>query len=394
MGSTIRRISKSVHKIASRAGLGSEQAELATDVVAGISKSGSCHLSEIGRALNDSSELIQIERRLSRGLAAPDEQTELMRLAYLDEAAPTAAKMDFVAVDWTEVVKPHGKEFEYLDRVRDGSSPSKEVKPGYWTVEIEAVDDDHRNLPLWCEVYSTKAPGYTGRRETILFALEPVIDRVGRHMPYLFDRGFDDVEHFRALQQLGIQWIARQIQDRHVLLGNGEQVLMKDLAGSLNKPHRTKVKYVCKKTHEVKHWPVNFGYAPVRLPGLEGQLYLIVISTGRDEDIVLLTNMRIKKPADAARIVRGYVRRWGVEEGIRFWKQKTHVEDFRVRRYDAIRRLTFLSMVAWGIQALWLIKAPARAAKYIARVKVFIENVLFRHYRLWDGVADALAAGA
>lgn len=394
MGSTIRRIRRSVQKIGVAAGLGSIQRALVADVVVGISKSGSCHVSEIGRALNEKAKLMDTERRLSVGLAAPDDQTELMRLAYLDTVALAASKMDFIVVDGSELVKPYGKTFEHLDIVRDASSPRKELKPGYWAVEIEATDKAHRNLPLWCEVFSTKAPDYAGWRETFLSAMEAVIARVGRRLPYLFDRGFDDIEHFRACEQLQLKWVVRQKQNRHVLLGNGEQVLMSELAASLNKPHRTKVAYVCKKTHDVKHWQVTFGFAPVGLPDLEGQFYLVVIRTGRDEDIVLLTNIPIKEPAQAARIVRGYVRRWGIEEGIRFWKQKTHVEDFRVRGYNSIRRLTFLSMVAWGLQALWLIKAPARADKYIARVKVFIEHVLFRHYRLWDGVAHALAAGA
>ena len=394
MGGTIRRIRKFVHKMTIAAGLGSKQRDVAADVVVGICRSGSCHLSKIGRALCERVPLIRTERRLSEGMAAPDDETELMRLAYLDEIAPAAAAMDFVVVDGSELVKPHGTDFEYLDTVRDASSPSKELKPGYWVVEIEATDREHRNLPLWCEVFSTKAPDYAGWRETFVQAMEPVVERVGRHLPYLFDRGFDDVEHFRACQHLGLQWVVRQIGNRHVLLGNGERVLMSELAASLNKSHKTMVPYVCKKTHKVKHWPVTFGFAPVELPDLEGQLYLIVIHTGRDEDIILLTNIGIRAPRQAARIVRTYVRRWGIEEGIRFWKQKTHVEDFRVRSYNSIRRLSFLSMVAWGIQALWLLRAPARAKKYIDRVKVFVDHVLFRHYRLWDGVAAALAAGA
>ena len=47
-------------------------------------------------------------------------------------------------------------------------------------------------------------------------------------------------------------------------------------------------------------------------------------------------------------------------------------------------------MLAYGIQALWLICRPAAAKKLIARVKVFIEQVLFQHYRLWEGVKLAL----
>jgi hypothetical protein len=56
--------------------------------------------------------------------------------------------------------------------------------------------------------------------------------------------------------------------------------------------------------------------------------------------------------------------------------------------------MTFFSMLSYGIQALWLLTRPAMTKRLIARVKVFIENVPFKNYRLWDGVKDALLNGA
>ena len=82
--------------------------------------------------------------------------------------------------------------------------------------------------------------------------------------------------------------------------------------------------------------------------------------------------------------------RWAVEEGIRCYKQVTQVEDFRVRNWNSIRRITFFAMLAYGIQALWLVTRPAMAERLIKRVKQFIKIVPFKHYRLWVGVKDAL----
>lgn len=110
--------------------------------------------------------------------------------------------------------------------------------------------------------------------------------------------------------------------------------------------------------------------------------------------MVLLTNRRPRRTKEVASLVHAYMRRWGVEDGIRFWKQTTNIEDFRVRNWNSIRRLAVLSMIATGIQAQWLLRRPSLAARYIARVKVFIEHVLFQNYRLWDGVADALLTKA
>ena len=63
-------------------------------------------------------------------------------------------------------VRARGTDFECLDTGRDARSPRKELKPGDWLLEIEATDRRHRSLPLWCEVFATKASDYVGGRET------------------------------------------------------------------------------------------------------------------------------------------------------------------------------------------------------------------------------------
>ena len=120
---------------------------------------------------------------------------------------------------------------------------------------------------------------------------------------------------------------------------------------------------------------------------------MVVITGLRKEDMILLTNKPITHIRQARQIVLAYMRRWGVEEAIRCWKQTTGIEDFRVRNWNSIRRISFFSMLAYGIQALWLLKSPAMAKRLIARVKVFIEDVPFKNYRLWNGVKDALLSG-
>jgi hypothetical protein len=302
--------------------------------------------------------------------------------------------MPFIAVDPSDIAKPHGKAFDNLDIVRDASDRDKRKLPGFHTVQIEATDERHRNLPLRHEVFSTVAPEYPGWYETIGRAVEAVLAHVGSKATWLFDRGCDAGDFYGFLSRLRITWVVRQLQTRNVIVGNGRTVIMENLAASLNKPHDLLVPYVHKKTHEVRYWPVRFGFAPVRLPGTNDRLWMIVVTGLREQDMVLLTNDDISSPDGAARIVLAYMRRWGIEEGVRCWKQKTGVEGFRVRNWNSIRRLTFLSMLAYGIQALWLITSPASARRLIARVKVFIEEVLFLNYRLWDGTKVALREGA
>ncbi len=394
MGTTVRRMRKFVQKLAKNAELDQAENELAQDCVVGISKEESCKVSDIARAVAPQGDLREATRRFYDGLADPCSGLDELRHAWLHEVKKAADRMPFIAVDPSDIIKLHGKDFEFLDIVRDASDPSKRKGPGFPTIQIEATDSQHRNLPLWQEVFSTLQPGYRGWYETIGRAIVHVLAHTGKNATWLFDRGCDAGDFYPILLGLEIKWVVRQLQTRNVIIGQDQTIIMRDLAESLRKPHKVDVPYVDKKTHEAKSWPLRFGYAPVRLPGLPGRFWMVVITGLRKEDMVLLTNHDIRTVDQARRIVLGYMRRWGIEEGIRCWKQKTGVEDFRVRNWDSIRRLTFFSMLAHGIQAFWLLTSPRVAKRLIARVKVFIEQVLFQHYRLWDGVNDALLCGA
>jgi len=382
-----------VQKIAQKADLDSEERKAAQDFIVGICKTGSCKISDIARTIPSNKPLLEIARPLYDALADHKSSFDELRHAWLKEVANIANNMPFIAVDPSEIIKLHGKKFDFLDFVRDASDKDKRKGAGFPTVQIEATDEQHRNLPLWHEVFSTVHPDFRGWYETIGRAMLNVLSYIGKNAIWLFDRGFDAGDFYAILHALGIKWVVRQLQTRNVIFGDNQTILMSDLAESLRKPHEVEVPYVCKKTHRLKHWPLNFGFAPVRLPGHKGRYWMIVITGLRNEDMVLLTNEEIKSARQARRIVTAYMRRWGVEEGIRCWKQVTGVEDFRVRNWNSIRRLTFFSMLAYGIQALWLLTRPAAAKRLIARVKVFIDHVLFQHYRLWDGVQDALLRG-
>ena len=394
MATTVRQIRRYVQKIAKKAGLSSDETKLVTDCVIGICKSGSCKVSDIVRALKNRVPFREETREFYDQLADPKAGFEQVRDAWLEMVAPTADNMPFIAVDPSDIIKRYGKDFENLDTVRDASDPDKDIGAGFPTIQIEATDYEHHNLPLWQETYSTALPEYRHLYDLVGRTVLKVLSRVGLDAIWLFDRGFDGGDFYTILQGIGITWVVRQLGTRNVVIGNDRTILMSDLAASLDKPHEVQVPYVDKKSHEMKSCPVRFSYTPVRLPGHAGRFFMLVVTGLRSDDMILLTNQDIQTVRQARRIVLAYMRRWGVEEGIRVWKQKTGVEDFRVRNWNSIRRLTFFSMLAYGIQALWLLTRPAMAKRLIARVKVFIEDVPFKSYRLWDGVQDALCSGA
>jgi hypothetical protein len=395
MASTIRRLKRSVQKAAKAGGLSAEDTALAAEIVVSIASTGKVHLSKVARRLKGKDEeLIDPERNVSEQLAAEESTLDGLRDGWLQMVARTAKRLSFITVDGSDIAKPHGKAFEYLDMVRDASDPLKRIVPGYWTVQIDVLDELHRMLPLVSEVFSTKAPEYKTWYDAFLRPMLRVLGRLGREHTWLFDRGFDAIDFLKTLMTLRIHWVVRQTQTRHVQLADGELVPMHLLAAGLRKPYSIDVPYVDKSNHQPKVAPASFGFAPVRLPGIDDALTMIVIDGGRDEDIVLLTNARITDADQAEQIVLAYLRRWGSEEATRALKQLTGVEDFRVRKWESIKRLTHLAMMTCGVQALMLFTRGRTAARYIARVAQFFDNVLLRNYRLWEGIADALLSGA
>jgi hypothetical protein len=374
--------------------LNADDTALAAEIVLSIARTGKVHLSEVARTLKaQHEELIEPERVVSEQLAAKKSTLDGLTDGWLQTVAPVAKRLSFIAVDGSDHAKPHGKAFEHLDWVRDASDPGKRIVPGYWTAQIDALDEWHRMLPLVSQIFSTKAPEYKSWYDAFLRPMLKVIARLGREHTWLFDRGFDALDFLKSLMALRIHWVVRQTQTRHVLLGNGEGIPMHLLAAGLRKPHSVDMPYVDKSRHEQEFATASFGFIPIRLPDIDAPLTMIVIAAGRDEDIVLLTNARITDADQAEQIVLAYLRRWGSEEATRAFKQLTGVEDFRVRKWESIQRLTFLAMMTCGVQALLLLTRTRDAARYIARVPQFFETVMLKNYRLWRGIADALLKG-
>jgi hypothetical protein len=137
------------------------------------------YLSEVARSIKGKDEkLIDPERALSVQLGAEDSTLDALADGWLDVVTPVAKRLSFIAVDATEHAKRYGRAFEYLGIVRDASDPLKRLVPGYWSVQIDAVDELHRIVPLVSQVFSTLAPEFKSWWDTFLRLMLKVIERV------------------------------------------------------------------------------------------------------------------------------------------------------------------------------------------------------------------------
>jgi hypothetical protein len=386
------------------------EAKLASDLVVGISQAQNVLLSDSARAINkieglsnkdDPNALIRTEQRLSKGLAKTQSGLDELPQAWLKFVAPTVRRLKFVTVDGSEITKPYGGTFEHLDKVRDGSAPNKPIKPGYWLINIEAADGQGHHVPLVFMPFSTKDPDYQDKGDkawslTFQAEMRKVVRATSEDATWLFDRGFDDNEHFRFMRELGRRHVVRMKRNRNILVGDETNPIAQNIATfaeGLKKPYSASLRYVDKKTHKQKMCHVSFGYVPVRLPDVKGSFWLVVVTGTQANDWLLLAAQRPRNAKEAEAIIQAYIERWGNEEVTRLWKQCLEAEDIRVRKLCAIRRLLSLSMIALGIQALLLLLRPQCAKKLVARIDVFIADVRFKYYRLWRGVANALDHG-
>jgi hypothetical protein len=84
------------------------------------------------------------------------------------------------------------------------------------------------------------------------------------------------------------------------------------------------------------------------LQGREYPVTLVSYKDRRNKDIVIwVTSGWVKSTVEMKRRIRGYFKRWGVEERYRFEKQGFGIEKAAVRKYGSIKTLLGLSLLSW-----------------------------------------------
>ena len=88
----------------------------------------------------------------------------------------------------------------------------------------------------------------------------------------------------------------------------------------------------------------------------------------------------------ALQILGYYRKRWACEEASQFLKSRVGFERFRIRRYEAIRRLSILAMFAMAFLTWILLRSKTLTQTFLAWTSRFRRNAPFVYYRLLDGI--------
>ena len=268
------------------------------------------------------------------------------------------------ALDLTDINKEGGHVFEYMEKVHDGSEGS--VVDGYTSVVIEGIQKKGEHLPLYLEMFSTKAKGFVSTNAEVKKGVDRVVNIFGRIGHWVMDRGFDSGWIFQYFNTMKLSFIVRGCKNRNVQFEDNSIGSLHEYISRAKLPGRYPFfhYYVLRKKGRKNQWvrkesSIKYGYCTVTLLPNHGHLtealtLQVVIIEGIDSKggrSYFFTNMQITKLSDALRIAKLYGRRWGCEEGIRFLKQALSIEDIRVQSYHAFQQLIVLAHLS--IIALW-----------------------------------------
>lgn len=345
--------------------------------VGAILLSGSLVVTELAHWIRDDcSDIFYRLKRLLNHLTTARGQLQTMAEAYRRNVAQYVHPDTPIIIDLTDLAKPRARKMQYLALVRDGSE--HKLVPGYWCVEVYAHLNKKRIVPLAMDVFSIEDPKIGSQNLQIQRTVNAVNQATNGKGIWIADRGFDGLNSYETWLSLDCHFVVRQRGDRCVMTANGVRIIERDLVEHL------------RQTWAQANRPSEIVFTKVYLPDQPKPLYLVASwRPGCEEPLMLLTTMVVENLQQAKQIIRYYKRRWACEEASQFLKSRVGLERFRIRRYEAIRRLVLLAMFAMGFLTWILLQSQMLTKALFSLTSRFRKQTRFVYYRLLDGLQES-----
>lgn len=363
---------------------------LVAEALYGIQASQSVVLTKMARTLEETIKVKKTEERLSRQLSR-EGLAEQVEVNLLRVAASRVGRDTLLILDPSDLVKPHARKMEHLATVRDGSTG--ELRRGYWYCQVAATEVSGEGLlPLVQRVWSADAPGFVSENRQLLGIMNAVMGATEKRGLWVMDRGGDRERLYVPMLKKGYRFLVRLVGTRHLEQGR-RLASAHELARSCKPLYAETVVKVEGARERAR--TIEFGYQRVRLPERQEELSMVVVWGFGEEPLMLLTTEPVRRNRKVLwRIVRAYMRRWAVEETIRFIKQSYEIEDVRVLGYRSLRNLMALVCAAAYFAAAVLDgREKLRVmAGYVARAAKRVFGVPeFACYAIADGLMSIFA---
>ena len=367
-------------------GLSRPSSEFVGEMLFGIQASQDVKLSEIARSLQEEIPLIKTEDRLSRNLGAESLEVHLTeRLAQL--GSRRVDRQTVLCLDLSDVRKEYAKKMECLDQVWDGSQG--EVHAGYWLCSVTAAEIEGSQItPLSQKLFSTRAEGFESENAEIIAAVDQVRRFTQGRGIWAMDRGGDRKRLLEPLLERNEHFVIRSTGQRSVIDRRHQRMTVHRLSARCRLRYQARVVWI--EDGQEKRYELRYGAEPIRLPGREEKLLLVVVAGFGAEPLLLLTNLEtVRDSSSLWWIVRIYLTRWKIEETFRFVKQSYHLEDIRVLRYQRLKNLVLLVTAAAYFATTFLgqkLKLKILCEKLLIISRRFFGIPPFPFYALADGI--------
>jgi len=371
-------------------GLGKTATRFVTEAVYGILVSQSVVLTKMGRTLENDVALKKIEERFCRQLAKPILWDNIQH-TLLSEASSAVKKDTLLVLDPSDIQKKYAKKMEHLAYVRDASDDV--IGTGYWTIHINAAELDQQEvIPLYQSLHSQDAPDFISQNKQILNAIRMVGKYTHKRGIWVIDRGGDRNVLYHKLLLEKFRFIIRQKGDRNILYG---KTLINTLELALLCPSLYNDTIVRMKDGKERVYQIEYGYRKVRLPeNPDDDLWLLVVKGIGQKPMMILTTEPLRKNRQVLKdMFLSYIKRWSIEETIRFIKQTYDLEDIRVLRYACLQNMMALVLLVFYFLAVVLDrnqKLKLIAGHVFAAAKRVFGIPDFGYYALGDGIAAIL----
>jgi hypothetical protein len=315
------------------------------EAVYGIITSQSVMLTEIGRALPSNVSLKKIEERFCRQLIKPN-LSEDIHSNILKHASSFVKQDTLLVLDLGDIHKKYAEEMEYLAKVRDGSSKG-EIVNGYWTNQVIATEIDSREvIPLYSELYSQNSPEFKSENNEIIKAINMVSSAVENRGIWVIDRGGDRDILYNNLLSNSNKFIIRIVGNRNLICGKKKQIAL-FLAESTRTPYQETI--VKQKDGKEKVYNISYGFRKVKLTNNpDVQLYMLVVKGFGKKPMMILTTEALRRNFKVLqKILHAYIKRWAIEQTIRFIKQNYGLENIRVLKYVRLKNMMAILLVVF-----------------------------------------------
>jgi hypothetical protein len=358
------------------------------EAIYGIMASQSVMLTDIGRQLESSVALKKIEERFSRQLIK-QEIGYCLQEKILSMASEKIKENTLLILDLSDIKKKYAEKMEYLARVRDGSEEG-DIVDGYWTNQVIATEPGCNEItPLFHTLYSQESPDFVSENEEIIKAFDQVGKAVENKGIWVIDRGGDREALYESLLTNKRNFIIRLVGSRD-LIHQGKATRSIWLAYACRLPYeRTIVKLIDGKE---TLYNLRFGFLPVQLPEYNIPLTLVVIKGFSNKPMMLLTSLPVSARQNKVWfIIEAYLKRWSIEETIRFIKQTYDLENIRVLKYRRLQNMMVLLLAVFFFVSVILDqnqKLIIMAGHILKNAKRVFGIPDFKYYALGDGLCN------